>query len=365
MEEFQHPPSQLYTDKSAFEPPANAPIEAEAQPSRYSQMPETTPPTKEFSQPIPTAEAPSIFFERDGSIDQPIDISVESRPSVENEIQFEHTFPPSDGEDRNQSPASATSDPLVDFFYPDGINDITQATTTMSASLNHNKTERRDESEILTDAPEVVAEDLTTPRTKPAVYVEASSIENEIFDSSAYTTTTPTPNSQQPLQLPQRYSERGAKAARPPLLRLHQSGRDITKRAGLHEGSTTVFVTKRRASGVVGRQGPKRKSMKKKSVVVSVIRTRKFKHSFGRKGSKAERQPKCNSATLWNIMEQKMSASASVSKQVVYSAMLTRFPGRIASVICSNYPFSYLVVTSPVYCEHRKTPITCFAFIQP
>ncbi|KAK5978928.1 hypothetical protein GCK32_014496 [Trichostrongylus colubriformis] len=360
MEEFQHPPSQLYTDKSAFEPPANAPIEAEAQPSRYSQMPETTPPTKEFSQPIPTAEAPSIFFERDGSIDQPIDISVESRPSVENEIQFEHTFPPSDGEDRNQSPASATSDPLVDFFYPDGINDITQvgtftprrsscanlflkATTTMSASLNHNKTERRDESEILTDAPEVVAEDLTTPRTKPAVYVEASSIENEIFDSSAYTTTTPTPNSQQPLQLPQRYSERGAKAARPPLLRLHQSGRDITKRAGLHEG-TGDFPFDQECFW---------------RFVLWV------EHSFGRKGSKAERQPKCNSATLWNIMEQKMSASASVSKQVVYSAMLTRFPGRIASVICSNYPFSYLVVTSPVYCEHRKTPITCFAFIQP
>ncbi|KAK6011109.1 hypothetical protein OSTOST_23817 [Ostertagia ostertagi] len=60
-----------------------------------------------------------------------------------------------------------------------------------------------------------------------------------------------------------------------------------------------------------------------------------------------------------------MSTSASTSKQVLYSAMLAKFPGRTSSVICSRFSFSYIVVTSPTYCEHRKTPLTCFAFLQP
>ncbi|VDO75279.1 unnamed protein product [Heligmosomoides polygyrus] len=68
-------------------------------------------------------------------------------------------------------------------------------------------------------------------------------------------------------------------------------------------------------------------------------------------------------ATVWSCG--KMSASSSASKQLLYSAMVGEFPGRIANVICSRHSFSYIVVTSPIYCEHRKSPITCFAFLQP
>ncbi|CAB3397344.1 unnamed protein product [Caenorhabditis bovis] len=78
-----------------------------------------------------------------------------------------------------------------------------------------------------------------------------------------------------------------------------------------------------------------------------------------------EKVAKCNSSRLKNAMHKKMTISPSISKQMIYSAASELFPGRNVNVICSRHSFSYIVVTSPVFCEHRKRPITCFAFFQP
>ncbi|CAD6186840.1 unnamed protein product [Caenorhabditis auriculariae] len=74
---------------------------------------------------------------------------------------------------------------------------------------------------------------------------------------------------------------------------------------------------------------------------------------------------KCNNLKLMQIMHDKMTSSPSVSKQMIYSAASDAFPDRNVDVICSRHSFSYIVVTSPIFCEHRKRPLTCFAFFQP
>ncbi|CAI5452527.1 unnamed protein product [Caenorhabditis angaria] len=74
---------------------------------------------------------------------------------------------------------------------------------------------------------------------------------------------------------------------------------------------------------------------------------------------------KCNNAKLKEAMHKKMTLSPAISKQMIYSAAADMFPGQTVNVICSKHSFSYIVVTSPVFCEHRKRPLTCFAFFQP
>ncbi|PAV65552.1 hypothetical protein WR25_00831 [Diploscapter pachys] len=74
---------------------------------------------------------------------------------------------------------------------------------------------------------------------------------------------------------------------------------------------------------------------------------------------------KCNSGKLMQLMHEKMTPSPSISKQLIFTAATKEFPGRSIDVICSRHSFSYIVVTSPLYCEHRKSPLTCFAFFQP
>ncbi|GMS82070.1 hypothetical protein PENTCL1PPCAC_4245 [Pristionchus entomophagus] len=73
---------------------------------------------------------------------------------------------------------------------------------------------------------------------------------------------------------------------------------------------------------------------------------------------------KCNNVELRRIMEEKMVGSPSASKQLVYSAVRAAF-GRSPDVICSRSSFSYIVVSSPIYCEHKKSPSTCFVYFQP
>ncbi|GMT12410.1 hypothetical protein PFISCL1PPCAC_3707, partial [Pristionchus fissidentatus] len=73
---------------------------------------------------------------------------------------------------------------------------------------------------------------------------------------------------------------------------------------------------------------------------------------------------KCNSVELKQIMEEKMVGSPTASKQLVYSAVRAAF-GRSPDVICSRSSFSYIVVSSPLYCEHKKAPSTCFVYFQP
>ncbi|KAF8386448.1 grl-18 [Pristionchus pacificus] len=73
---------------------------------------------------------------------------------------------------------------------------------------------------------------------------------------------------------------------------------------------------------------------------------------------------KCNNPELRRIMEEKMVGSPSASKQLVYSAVRAAF-GKSPDVICSRSSFSYIVVSSPVYCEHKKAPSTCFVYFQP
>ncbi|RCN50697.1 ground-like domain protein [Ancylostoma caninum] len=96
-------------------------------------------------------------------------------------------------------------------------------------------------------------------------------------------------------------------------------------------------------------------------------KTRKMKHAVGATRSQLKTEPsaKCNSVKLKKIMHQKMSFSATISKQMIYSAAVMTYPRRIVNVICSRHSFSYIVVTSPIYCEHRKARLTCFTFLQP
>ncbi|CAJ0962052.1 unnamed protein product, partial [Mesorhabditis belari] len=80
---------------------------------------------------------------------------------------------------------------------------------------------------------------------------------------------------------------------------------------------------------------------------------------------KREHPSKCASDKLRSLMHQSMSSSPSTSKQLVYSAVRAAFDEKSPDVICSRSSFSYIVVTSPIYCEHRKAPVTCFVYFQP
>ncbi|CCD65537.1 Ground-like domain-containing protein [Caenorhabditis elegans] len=80
---------------------------------------------------------------------------------------------------------------------------------------------------------------------------------------------------------------------------------------------------------------------------------------------KEEINSKCNNPILKDLMEMKMTTSPSISKQMIYSAATEMWMGRNVNVICSKHSFSYVVVTSPIFCEHRKKALTCFVFFQP
>ncbi|CAL2045281.1 unnamed protein product [Caenorhabditis brenneri] len=84
-----------------------------------------------------------------------------------------------------------------------------------------------------------------------------------------------------------------------------------------------------------------------------------------RKIREKEDSSKCNNPTLKELMELKMTGSPSISKQMIYSAASEMWVGKNVNVICSKHSFSYVVVTSPIFCEHRKKALTCFVFFQP
>ncbi|KAF1751191.1 hypothetical protein GCK72_017745 [Caenorhabditis remanei] len=91
----------------------------------------------------------------------------------------------------------------------------------------------------------------------------------------------------------------------------------------------------------------------------------KNKWTSKRKIREKEDSSKCNNPILKDLMEMKMTASPSISKQMIYSAATEMWVGRNVNVICSKHSFSYVVVTSPIFCEHRKKALTCFVFFQP
>ncbi|WKY09153.1 hypothetical protein Q1695_001929 [Nippostrongylus brasiliensis] len=218
-----------------------------------------------------------------------------------------------------------------------------------------------------------------TPHTP--VFVETSSIEvvtpharkptdartdpditesRETFVSSSWTSQrTSTTSTTQSVTQPENWREERLRTSESPLAALEE---ELQRFNGLQmERGSDFLVEKHRNSGIATKQTTKLPSDNLQSVYVDVRRRQKIKHAFGGK----RRRPKCSSAELWNIMEQKMTGSSSSSKQLIYSAMLIEFPGRIANVICSRHTFSYIVVSSPIYCQLRKAPLTCFAFLQP
>ncbi|CAO4379928.1 unnamed protein product [Caenorhabditis nigoni] len=91
----------------------------------------------------------------------------------------------------------------------------------------------------------------------------------------------------------------------------------------------------------------------------------KSKWTSKRKTREKEDSSKCNNSILKDLMELKMTGSPSISKQMIYSAATEMWMGRNVNVICSKHSFSYVVVTSPIFCEHRKKALTCFVFFQP
>ncbi|KAK6754080.1 hypothetical protein RB195_013220 [Necator americanus] len=110
----------------------------------------------------------------------------------------------------------------------------------------------------------------------------------------------------------------------------------------------------RRGSGVVGKHHRREDILLKKNAFAKRLRkARKIKPAVGMTLSEinAKPKPKCNSPVLKNIMRQKMTFSTTVSKQMIYSAATMNYPGRIVNVICSHHSFSYIVVTSPIYCS--------------
>nr|CDJ93397.1 Ground region domain containing protein [Haemonchus contortus] len=331
-----------------------------------------------------------------------MDITIESHPKVEEQAQLGLTFAPSQDEFKNESPAATTFDvaesPLDNFFYPEDVADITQTTTISSTSIDYEEVyaqKRIAENKSTTEVIQAITDE-TPPaddKLRPPIYVEAShfetfepAVETVTVDVTInYTNTNSEPENENDnldtstteVAYVENYSLRQREdpqrkmkdvAVTQPadaFWTFPQEDLHEVKPAKAFRGLNSMIVQKHRESGVVGKQSLREATGKRQSVLVDVFRKEKFKHSFGRKRDREGQKPKCNSAALWNIMEQKMSTSASASKQVLYSAVLARFPGRIASVICSRFSFSYIVVTSPIYCEHRKTPLTCFAFIQP
>lgn len=95
---------------------------------------------------------------------------------------------------------------------------------------------------------------------------------------------------------------------------------------------------------------------------------------------KIHKNRKCSNAELDKLMEsvscqfkffliypirfQKMNRSATVSKQLLYAAISDLYKDKNINVICSKHSFSYVVVTSSVFCEHKKRSLTCFVFLQ-
>ncbi|XGW04351.1 hypothetical protein V3C99_015483 [Haemonchus contortus] len=330
---------------------------------------------------LPT-ETPLNSFERSETTTKIMDITIESHPKVEEQAQLGLTFAPTQDEFKNESPAAATFDvaesPLDNFFYPEDVADITQTfepaieTVTVDVSINYTNTNSEPENE----------NGNSDPSTTEVAYVENYSLRQREDPQRKMKDVAVTQPAEPFWTFPQEdlHAVKPAKAFRGGYTWRTKiyAGRQPSKKDPvavsvvmelmdglLDQGLNSMIVQKHRESGVVGKQSLREATGKRQSVLVDVFRKEKFKHSFGRKRDREGQKPKCNSAALWNIMEQKMSTSASASKQVLYSAVLARFPGRIASVICSRFSFSYIVVTSPIYCEHRKTPLTCFAFIQP
>uniref|UniRef100_A0A0K0EMD5 Ground-like domain-containing protein n=1 Tax=Strongyloides stercoralis TaxID=6248 RepID=A0A0K0EMD5_STRER len=73
---------------------------------------------------------------------------------------------------------------------------------------------------------------------------------------------------------------------------------------------------------------------------------------------------RCNDKNLLRIMKKNMLTSPVISKQIIFGAWKNEYNEHL-DVICSKIPFSYTVISSPVYCEVQTLPISCFAYIQP
>uniref|UniRef100_A0A914PZ82 Ground-like domain-containing protein n=1 Tax=Panagrolaimus davidi TaxID=227884 RepID=A0A914PZ82_9BILA len=77
-----------------------------------------------------------------------------------------------------------------------------------------------------------------------------------------------------------------------------------------------------------------------------------------------EKDVKCGNESLKRIMMENIVSSPTISKQLIFSAGKQRFQ-KLIDVVCSRNKFSYTVVSSHIYCEVTKPPVTCFAFFQP
>ncbi|KAE9549842.1 hypothetical protein FO519_006945 [Halicephalobus sp. NKZ332] len=81
-------------------------------------------------------------------------------------------------------------------------------------------------------------------------------------------------------------------------------------------------------------------------------------------GRDAKTDVKCGDTILRELMLENIVNSPTISKQLIFSAGKMKFK-RPIDVVCSRNKFSYTVVSSKVYCEVTKRPVTCFAFFQP
>nr|CAD2167221.1 unnamed protein product [Meloidogyne enterolobii] len=63
-------------------------------------------------------------------------------------------------------------------------------------------------------------------------------------------------------------------------------------------------------------------------------------------------------------MHENIVVSPTISKQLIFSAGRLTF-GASIDVICSRNRFSYTVISSKIFCETSRGPVTCFAFLQP
>lgn len=349
----------------------------------------------------PPSHSRSDSSTRSKHVSEPPDVAQKPPSLGERQLNIALSLTPPTKPDEVPSPTALPESPLDDFFMlKEGTNssqapDLTRTTYSHAGREQLNSRVTPSAAEIFTEVKTMEASEPSTSALSPPVYVDASDIEINSPDvemgaslsnnasasrngsstddrdevdrtgSPDFQKSSPAQTVPPPYHLSYVQREMKVPVGKSRRRKLLKEGLRMLVRAEayLRNGRRkSTYVKKHRESGIVGRQRSRKPSSDyENTFVVSVLKKEKAKHAYGRKGSKS----KCNSLELWSLMEKKMSASSSASKQLLYSAMVGEFPGRIANVICSRHSFSYIVVTSPIYCEHRKSPITCFAFLQP